>query len=214
MTTSAQLDAISQLYINGKMYSKLDYLGEVSIDGNVYFHVYRRYNSLYEIIFVDRNSDFHFQRDVAIGDSIKTIMCLTDEQMEGAFVTEAISFKKNSSIYLTLDMRWSYLQHLSQGAILNVQLNPLYSLATPVTPAVTPVAKRNLFDQFCGTKRMFQERSEDESEDESEESDESEDQEESEEYEDQEESEEETPQQLTRTYLCLRNRRIRRVTIH
>lgn len=214
MSVSAQLEAISQLYINGKLYSKLDYLGSISIKGVVYFHVYRRYNSIYEIVLVDANDDFHFHRDVTIGDSIKAIMCLTDEQMEDASVTEAISFKRNSSVHLTLDTRWSYLQHLSQGAVINVdgvQLN--YSAVTPVKSGAPDIVeedvKENLFDKFYASKRRHGEIDDSEDSEESEEYEE-----ESEESEETEETEEETPLQLTRTYLCLRNRRIRRVTIH
>ena len=214
MSVSAQLEAISQLYINGKLYSKLDYLGSISIKSVVYFHVYRRYNSIYEIVLVDANDDFHFHRDVTIGDSIKAIMCLTDEQMEDASVTEAISFKRNSSVHLTLDTRWSYLQHLSQGAVINVdgvQLN--YSAVTPVKSGAPDIVeedvKENLFDKFYASKRRHGEIDDSEDSEESEEYEE-----ESEESEETEETEEETPLQLTRTYLCLRNRRIRRVTIH
>ena len=221
MSVSAQLEAISQLYINGKLYSKLDYLGSISIKSVVYFHVYRRYNSIYEIVLVDANDDFHFHRDVTIGDSIKAIMCLTDEQMEDASVTEAISFKRNSSVHLTLDTRWSYLQHLSQGAVINVdgvQLN--YSAVTPVkseapvkdSVSVKEDAKENLFDKFYASKRRHGEIDDSEDSEESEEYEEE--SEELEESEETEETEEETPLQLTRTYLCLRNRRIRRVTIH
>ena len=229
MSVSAQLEAISQLYINGKLYSKLDYLGSISIKSVVYFHVYRRYNSIYEIVLVDANDDFHFHSDVTIGDSIKAIMCLTDEQMEDASVTEAISFKRNSSVHLTLDTRWSYLQHLSQGAVINVdgvQLN--YSAVTPVKSGApvkseAPIKsgapinveediKENLFDKFYASKRRHEEIDDSEDSEESEEYEEE--SEETEETEESEETEEETPLQLTRTYLCLRNRRIRRVTIH
>jgi hypothetical protein len=117
------LDSICEISLNGYMTKKLDFLGTIHIYGVHYFNVFRRYNSVYEIVIEDFHGDFHFHKDYTIRQSLQHILCLSDEQMEGIYTRYATSFKHGScpmtSMHDAPNMHWSELQHQWQAAALD-----------------------------------------------------------------------------------------------
>lgn len=118
-----KLQEISTIMVNGYPICKLDYLGSISIHGRHYFHVFRRYNNVYEIVFEDYHGELHFHRDHTVFQSIQRLLCLTDEQMHGLHVISTFSFKHNGSPAISdsfLDMRWSAIQGNWQALMMNL----------------------------------------------------------------------------------------------
>jgi hypothetical protein len=117
------LDAMCEISLNGYTTKKLDFLGTIHIYGVHYFNVFRRYNSVYEIVLEDFHGDFHFHKDYTIRQSLQHILCLSDEQMEGIYTRYATSFKHGScpmtSMHDAPNMHWSELQQQWQAAALD-----------------------------------------------------------------------------------------------
>ena len=104
--------AISQMTINGHIMNKLDFLGSITIYGSVYFNVFRRYNSPYEIVVEDLNADFHFFRNITVKQTIQRVLCLSEELMQDFHITNAISIKKYGCIDFDANMHWIQLQKM------------------------------------------------------------------------------------------------------
>jgi hypothetical protein len=117
------LDAMCEISLNGYTTKKLDFLGTIHIYGVHYFNVFRRYNSVYEIVLEDFHGDFHFHKDYTIRQSLQHILCLSNEQMEGIYTRYATSFKHGScpmtSMHDAPNMHWSELQQQWQAAALD-----------------------------------------------------------------------------------------------
>ena len=117
------LDAMCEISLNGYTTKKLDFLGTIHIYGVHYFNVFRRYNSVYEIVLEDFHGDFHFHKDYTIRQSLQHILCLSNEQMEGLYTRYATSFKHGScpmtSMHDAPNMHWSELQQQWQAAALD-----------------------------------------------------------------------------------------------
>ncbi len=117
------LDAMCEISLNGYTTKKLDFLGTIHIYGIHYFNVFRRYNSVYEIVLEDFHGDFHFHKDYTIRQSLQHILCLSNEQMEGIYTRYATSFKHGScpmtSMHDAPNMHWSELQQQWQAAALD-----------------------------------------------------------------------------------------------
>lgn len=107
------LDTISEIILpNGRVTRKLDFLGTVSVYGQHYFNVWRRYNNVYEIVLEDFAGDFHFHKDYTIRESIQKVLCLSDEQIRGIYTIDAVSFKHRASISEDVtSMRWTEIEH-------------------------------------------------------------------------------------------------------
>ena len=117
------LDSMCEISLNGYTTKKLDFLGTIHIYGVHYFNVFRRYNSVYEIVLEDFHGDFHFHKDYTIRQSLQHILCLSNEQMEGLYTRHATSFKHGScpmtSMHDAPNMHWSELQQQWQAAALD-----------------------------------------------------------------------------------------------
>ena len=117
------LDSMCEISLNGYTTKKLDFLGTIHIYGVHYFNVFRRYNSVYEIVLEDFHGDFHFHKDYTIRQSLQHILCLSNEQMEGLYTRYATSFKHGScpmtSMHDAPNMHWSELQQQWQAAALD-----------------------------------------------------------------------------------------------
>ena len=117
------LDAMCEISLNGYTTKKLDFLGTIHIYGVHYFNVFRRYNSVYEIVLEDFHGDFHFHKDYTIRQSLQHILCLSNEQMEGIYTRHATSFKHGScpmtSMHDAPNIHWSELQQQWQAAALD-----------------------------------------------------------------------------------------------
>lgn len=107
------LDTISEIILpNGHVTRKLDFLGTVSVYGQHYFNVWRRYNNVYEIVLEDFAGDFHFHKDYTVRKSIQKVLCLYDEQIRGIYTIDAVSFKHRASISEDVtSMRWTEIEH-------------------------------------------------------------------------------------------------------
>ena len=117
------LDSMCEISLNGYTTKKLDFLGTIHIYGVHYFNVFRRYNSVYEIVLEDFHGDFHFHKDYTIRQSLQHILCLSNEQMEGLYTRHATSFKHGSCPMTSMpdapNMHWSELQQQWQAAALD-----------------------------------------------------------------------------------------------
>jgi hypothetical protein len=97
---------------NGHVARKLDLLATISVYGNHYFNVWRRYNNVYEIVIEDFAGDFHFHKDYTIRESIQKVLCLSDEQIHGLYTIDAISFKHRADVSEDVtSMRWTEIEH-------------------------------------------------------------------------------------------------------
>jgi hypothetical protein len=108
------MQSFSQLSFGSTIISKLDHIGIIYLSGRHYFNVFRRYNSVYEIVIEDFNGDFYFHKDYKVRDSIRSIMCLSRGRMEQLETYSAFSIKHASSPLTELNdipnMRWSEIQ--------------------------------------------------------------------------------------------------------
>jgi hypothetical protein len=110
---SHTLNTISEIMMpNGHVARKLDFLGTISVYGNHYFNVWRRYNNVYEIVIEDFAGDFHFHKDYTIRESIQKVLCLSDEQIRGIYTIDAVSFKHRADVSEDVtSMRWTEIEH-------------------------------------------------------------------------------------------------------
>jgi len=122
MSNQHILNTLSEITLpNGHVTYKLDYLGSIRIYGKYYFNVWRRYNNVYEIVIEDFSGDFHYHKDYTIRESIQKILCLSNEQMEGIYTIEAISFKHHADVSEEVtSMRWTEMEHRWYAMDLNV----------------------------------------------------------------------------------------------
>jgi hypothetical protein len=121
MNRSDYLNSISEITINGQLTRKIDFIGTVSIYGWQYFNVYRRYNSVYEIVIEDYNGDFHFHKDYTVRQSIQRILCLTNEQTKDMYTLGTVSYKTQSNVSTDVtNLHWSEIQQRWQGASMNM----------------------------------------------------------------------------------------------
>jgi hypothetical protein len=113
MSRTHTLDTISEIIMpNGHVTRKLDFLGTISVYGQHYFNVWRRYNNVYEIVIEDFAGDFHFHKDYTIRESIQKVLCLSNEQIHGVYTIDAISFKHRADVSEDVtSMRWTEIEH-------------------------------------------------------------------------------------------------------
>ena len=113
MSRTHTLDTISEIIMpNGHVTRKLDFLGTISVYGQHYFNVWRRYNNVYEIVIEDFAGDFHFHKDYTIRESIQKVLCLSNEQIRGVYTIDAVSFKHRADVSEDVtSMRWTEIEH-------------------------------------------------------------------------------------------------------
>jgi len=209
-----ELHARSQMMVYGRPTNKLDFLGTISIYNYEYFNVFRRYNNVYEIVVEDYNCDLHFIKNETLRETLEGILCLSEEQTKNLYIQSAFSFKHQAEIVITqdmVDMRWSDIQHLWGGLVLNMGgileefhlgRAPAYESPAPSVAAIpdAPRKARCISYQFNGAKRQrlsdrFAEMEETRMKDEDGYDDEEEQEQEQEEQEQEEEEEEEQEEQ-------------------
>jgi len=128
-----ELEELSWMVVNGKMVKKLDLIAVITIYGEEYFTVYRRYNNVYEIVIKDYNNDIYIRKDESVYRSLQDILCLSDEQMENIVTLDAITFKYNLLLPPSMNhlekMMWSDIQTQWYGVVMNVGgiLNEYYN---------------------------------------------------------------------------------------
>jgi hypothetical protein len=106
-----RLAQLSQMVVNGQICHKLDHIATIYINSRFYFNVFRRYNSPYNIVIEDPNSDIYLQQDHTIRTSLKTVLCLPDYEASNIYTWNATSYKHNGPVPSVdkdiADMRWS-----------------------------------------------------------------------------------------------------------
>ncbi len=121
------------MVVNGKVVKKLDLIAIIYIYDDEYFTVYRRYNSVYEIVIMDYNNDIYVRKDEPIYRSIQDILCLSDEQVENMRTENAVTFKYNmgldTNLYHLEKMLWTDIQMKWYGLVMNMSgiLNEYYN---------------------------------------------------------------------------------------
>ena len=121
MPRDQYLNAISEISYHGKITRKLDFIAAISLSDRHSFNVFRRYNSVYEIVVEDYNQDFYFLRDYTIAQTLQRIMCLTDAHAAQLFTIRATSFKNNCELDgELLSHRWSEIHAQWHGVSISV----------------------------------------------------------------------------------------------
>jgi hypothetical protein len=111
---------LSTFMMNGLPVNKLDLIAVVSFHGHIYFNVFRRYNSVYEIMFEDLNGDIYMQKDDTVRASLQQLLCQTDEQMERLSTIDVQSFKQNGPLLADVrDRLWSDIEEQWCGIAVN-----------------------------------------------------------------------------------------------
>ena len=109
-----QFNHLSETHVNGRSIHKIDLIAIVRICGTHYFNVYRRYNSVYEIVIEDWNGDFYLQRDNRVRASIGRVLCLSEQQINSIYTQELYSFRHGGTPPATTpapeNMAWSEVQ--------------------------------------------------------------------------------------------------------
>jgi len=109
--------ALSNLIVDNEITSKIDLIGKVFIGCQPFFNVYRRYNSVYEIVLEDVHGDTHLQKDCSIRQSLSSVLCLSEHRADAMYSDYVTSIAHNGSAPMTvsdavdiLDMYWSNIQ--------------------------------------------------------------------------------------------------------
>lgn len=114
---------LSKMVINGVITQKLDHLATIYINNKFYFNVYRRYNSPYNIVIEDKNSDIYLHQDHTIRTSLKTVLCIDDYLTSNIYTLSATSYKHNGPVPSMdkdiADMRWTEFQGNYHAAVIN-----------------------------------------------------------------------------------------------
>lgn len=149
-----RLNELSQIVMGGVITYKLDYIATIFINGRHYFNVFRRYNSDYNIVIEDKNTDIYLHQDYTVRKSLQTIMCISEYDAANIYTRGATSYKHNGPVPSILvdiaDMYWTEIQSNYQAVSVNFggtfELNtaavttPIAQIySDPVDPPAMPV---------------------------------------------------------------------------
>ena len=115
---------LSQIVVNGQLIHKLDHIASITINNKFYFNVFRRFNSVYNIVIEDENNDTYLHKNCTARFSLKNILCLSDELASKMYTETTFSFKHagpapslNMDI---LDMGWSDIHNKYNYLMINI----------------------------------------------------------------------------------------------
>ena len=118
-----RLNELSQIIIDGVITYKLDHIATVFINDRHYFNVFRRYNSVYNIVVEDNNTDIYLHQDYTVRKSLQSIMCLSDYDTANINTWGATSYKHNGPVPSMsvdiADMRWTEIHSNYQAVSVN-----------------------------------------------------------------------------------------------
>jgi len=138
-----RLIELSKMVLNGGITHKIDHIASVYINGRNYFNVFRRYNSPYNIVIEDNNTDIYLHQDYTIRTSLQNILCLPDWEADNIYMMNTISYKHNgpipSSSYDIADMRWTDIQ--AEFYAINVNFGGIFEDNYSDMPPLTPIAQ-------------------------------------------------------------------------
>ena len=116
--------AVSQVFLpNGDVVSKYDLVAIIHVYNHHYFHVYRRYNNMYEFVIQDKQGDLFFHMDCPVRDTLQQLLCISPEKTRMLYVIEAFSFRHNgvppTMVDDIPDMFWSDIHFKWQAIAVN-----------------------------------------------------------------------------------------------
>jgi hypothetical protein len=116
------ISALSEVMTPQGRIHKLDLIATISIDGTPFLTVYRRYNSVHEIIVMDCQNDIYLQPDLPLLESLRRVLCLS--QTDHVRVAGLFSVKHHGSPPTghpcPLNMYWSEIQLYWQAITINL----------------------------------------------------------------------------------------------
>lgn len=119
-----QLASLSQCAVNGQIVHKIDLIAIIRVCGVHYFNVYRRYNSVYEIVIEDSRSDMFLQTNGSVRTSLQQVLCLSQQDGFRMYSQDLYSFRHGgvppTSSPAFENMTWSQVQ--DQWACVDVNL--------------------------------------------------------------------------------------------
>lgn len=131
-----QLAQLSQMIINGYITNKLDHIATIYINRYHYFNVFRRYNSVYNIVIEDNNFDVYLHQDHTVRTSLKNVLCLPESDANNMYTMSATSYKHNGPVPSLsddlADMRWTEIQTKYQAVSIN--FGGIFESANSYTP--------------------------------------------------------------------------------
>ena len=117
------LQNLGQLVVNGQIIYKIDQIAMIHHHGKHLFSVFRRYNSVYEIVIEDCHGDTFFHKDYTLKESLQRLLCLSNTEKEKMYLINVHEFTKNAPYdHNVLEMRWSEVHRLLNGAYVNIGL--------------------------------------------------------------------------------------------
>jgi hypothetical protein len=139
-----RLFELSKMVIDGHIIQKLDHIATIFINNRMYFNVFRRYNSPYNIIIEDYNYDLYFNQDCTVRASLQNILCLSNKEASNLYKCNATSYVHNGPAPSTdkdiADMVWTEIHTAYQsisvnfGGIFNNRDETIYTEDIPVEP--------------------------------------------------------------------------------
>jgi hypothetical protein len=143
---------LSQVVVNDTIQYKLDKIADVYINGLHYFTVFRRYNSIYEYIIEYSNGDTYLQKDGMIRDSLRSVLCLSEEDAKHMYTMYAFSYKYNTSMDVmaedVVDRTWSDITKRCGAVCMNLggilqDFHQAYNYYHEVNVPLTPPSKKD-----------------------------------------------------------------------
>lgn len=138
-----RLIELSKMVVNGEITYKIDHIATIYINGRHYFNMFRRYNSPYNIVIEDNNTDIHLHQDHTIRESLQNVLCLPDWETDNIYTLNATSYKHNGplpcSSYDIADMRWSEVH--TQYYAINVNFGGIFNDESMFVPPSTPITQ-------------------------------------------------------------------------
>ena len=130
---------------------KLDFIARVFINGSQFFNVFRRYNSVYEIVVADMQGELYYRKNSSIRVTLQDIMCMNDDVADHIYTDRLFSYKHNADMsdsmpHEVADLLWTDVQSMYEAIQVDfkgvmegyyVPSTPLYSTPTATTALST-----------------------------------------------------------------------------
>lgn len=111
------------MVVNDTIHTKLDTIAEIYIHNIKYFTVYRRYNSVYEIVIKYINNDIYVRKDSTIRQALQDVLCLSGKELWNMYTDQAYSYGHNAPIISLIDLvdsHWTEIQEQYSTIRMNV----------------------------------------------------------------------------------------------
>jgi len=114
---TGQLSRLGETMLDGKLVSKVDHIATIYMLNCKCYHVYRRYNSVYDIIIEDEAFKYVLQKDMTIRESIATLLHLSEAEQDTIQTHHVASFRHHTSVNSSgiMLLKWSEVQEIYLG---------------------------------------------------------------------------------------------------